>query len=32
MNFYDNIDYIITHNIDNEGALIECIFNLYITQ
>lgn len=36
LNFYDNIDYIKkycnTHNIGNEGALIECIFYLYITQ
>jgi hypothetical protein len=36
MNFYDNIDYIMkycnTHHIGNKGALIECIFYLYITQ
>ena len=35
MNFYDNIDYIMkycnTKNIGNMGAMIECIFYLYIT-
>ena len=36
MNFYDNIDHIMkycdTNKIGNDGALIECIFYLYITQ
>ena len=36
MNFYDNIftieEYCIKQNIGNKGALIECIFYLYITQ
>ena len=36
LNFYDNIDCIMkycnTQNIGNKGALIECIFYLYITQ
>lgn len=35
MNFYDNINHIMEycneHNIGNQGALIECIFYLYIT-
>lgn len=36
MNFYDNINdimtYCNTHNIGNKGAVIECIFYLYITK
>ena len=36
MSFYDNIfkimNYCFENNIGNEGALIECIFYLYITQ
>jgi hypothetical protein len=36
MNFYDNmfniIEYCFKQNIGNQGALIECVFYLYITQ